>query len=252
MIKFFRQIRYSLMEQNKTGRYFKYAVGEIILVVIGILLALQINNWNENKKNTVVEQKYLISMLEDFERNLERSEYVINEIEEILPALINLIDQSSFESPTISVDSLNKAFSTINNMPFYSSTDRVYNNLIGSGDLKIIKNDELKTKLSMYYKILYILNQVQNTHELELVESFQPYILDHMDFQAVYHRRVPDFPLPKPIEKNKILEVLNTREFRNILTLKWTILTDILAQNRSLKKINLEIVDQLTSMTRVP
>ncbi|MBC2844054.1 DUF6090 family protein [Winogradskyella flava] len=50
MIKFFRQIRYDLMKQNKTSKYFKYAIGEILLVVIGILIALQINNWNENRK----------------------------------------------------------------------------------------------------------------------------------------------------------------------------------------------------------
>jgi hypothetical protein len=47
MIKFFRNIRFSLMERNKTGKYFKYIIGEIILVLIGILIALQINHWNE-------------------------------------------------------------------------------------------------------------------------------------------------------------------------------------------------------------
>ena len=50
MIKFFRQIRFKLMETGKTGKYFKYAIGEIMLVVIGILIALQINNWNEAKR----------------------------------------------------------------------------------------------------------------------------------------------------------------------------------------------------------
>ena len=50
MIKFFRKIRQNLLIENKTGKYFKYAIGEIILVVIGILIALQINNWNENRK----------------------------------------------------------------------------------------------------------------------------------------------------------------------------------------------------------
>jgi hypothetical protein len=47
MIKFFRHIRRSLLEQNKMGKYFKYAIGEILLVVIGILIALSINNWND-------------------------------------------------------------------------------------------------------------------------------------------------------------------------------------------------------------
>ena len=46
MIKFFRKIRYNLMSENNTGKYLKYAIGEILLVVIGILIALQINNWN--------------------------------------------------------------------------------------------------------------------------------------------------------------------------------------------------------------
>ena len=49
MIKFFRKIRFDLMAQNKTGKYFKYAIGEIVLVVIGILIALSINNWNESR-----------------------------------------------------------------------------------------------------------------------------------------------------------------------------------------------------------
>ena len=50
MLKFFGNIRKSLLNEGKTGKYLKYAIGEIVLVVIGILIALQINNWNENRK----------------------------------------------------------------------------------------------------------------------------------------------------------------------------------------------------------
>ena len=65
MIKFFRKIRQNLLMENKTGKYFKYAIGEIVLVVIGILIALQINNWNEKRKAEFEETKILTSLLED-------------------------------------------------------------------------------------------------------------------------------------------------------------------------------------------
>ncbi|PWI31324.1 hypothetical protein DI383_01245 [Flavobacteriaceae bacterium LYZ1037] len=69
MIKFFRKIRYDLMNQNKTTRYFKYAIGEIILVVIGILIALQINNWNEGRKNSVSLNNYKNNLIEDLKKD---------------------------------------------------------------------------------------------------------------------------------------------------------------------------------------
>ena len=59
MIKFFRKIRQQLLIENKTGKYFKYAIGEIVLVVIGILIALQINNWNEARKQNLKQSIYL-------------------------------------------------------------------------------------------------------------------------------------------------------------------------------------------------
>jgi hypothetical protein len=62
MIKFFRRMRYDFMEKNKTGKYLKYALGEIVLVVIGILIALSINNWNENRKEINIENKILLEI----------------------------------------------------------------------------------------------------------------------------------------------------------------------------------------------
>ena len=71
MIKFFRKTRYVLMEKNKTGKYFKYAIGEIILVVIGILIALQINNWNENRINKNKFEAYLDEMIIDLKLDVK-------------------------------------------------------------------------------------------------------------------------------------------------------------------------------------
>ena len=64
MIQFFRKIRFNLMEKNKTGKYLKYAIGEIVLVVLGILIALQINNWNELNKERANE-KIILNEIRD-------------------------------------------------------------------------------------------------------------------------------------------------------------------------------------------
>ncbi len=69
MIKFFRKIRYNLMEQNKTGKYLKYAIGEIALVVIGILIALSINNWNEDRIELKQEKNILSNLNTEFNEN---------------------------------------------------------------------------------------------------------------------------------------------------------------------------------------
>ncbi len=65
MIKFFRRIRQNLLSENKTGKYLKYAIGEIFLVVIGILIALQINNWNEQRKARIQEHAVLRNFIQD-------------------------------------------------------------------------------------------------------------------------------------------------------------------------------------------
>lgn len=69
MIKIFRNIRKQFIREGKTSNYFKYAIGEIALVVIGILLALQINNWNEESKKSDLREKYLLSLIEDLKQD---------------------------------------------------------------------------------------------------------------------------------------------------------------------------------------
>ena len=83
------------MSENKTVKYLKYAFGEIVLVAIGILIALGVNNWNENRKNVSTEHKYLIALLEDFETNLTKSKEIIERIEDDIPQLIGLLEQSA-------------------------------------------------------------------------------------------------------------------------------------------------------------
>jgi len=72
MIKFFRKIRQRLLTENKFSKYLLYAIGEIVLVVIGILIALQINNWNEQRKTVNKEKGYIRSIYQDLQKDLNR------------------------------------------------------------------------------------------------------------------------------------------------------------------------------------
>ena len=70
MIKFFRRIRQRLLTENKFGKYLLYAIGEIVLVVIGIFIALQLNNLNEDRKNRILEEDYYCKLLEDLNQDV--------------------------------------------------------------------------------------------------------------------------------------------------------------------------------------
>lgn len=92
MIKFFRKIRYNLMETGKTGKYFKYAIGEIILVVIGILIALQINNWNENRKEKESLNAIYNLVISDIESDLKTIPEVLKYNNNKAPLLKHIIN----------------------------------------------------------------------------------------------------------------------------------------------------------------
>ncbi len=144
MIKFFRKIRYDLMEKNKTGKYLKYAIGEIILVVIGILIALSLNNWNEQRKDRIKEQVVLKQLQEDYQANLMQLEEKMTTRDKIIYSAIKLL--KAFEQPVgVIRDSLVKDIANAFHDPTY---DPIQNDLTSSGNLILIRNHRLKRLLS--------------------------------------------------------------------------------------------------------
>lgn len=91
MIKFFRKIRQNLIMENKTGKHIKYAIGEIVLVFIGILIALQINNWNNNQKANIEEKEILESLYENLTLANQQSEALINDEKMLKQLLIRML-----------------------------------------------------------------------------------------------------------------------------------------------------------------
>ncbi len=151
MIKFFRKIRQNLLTENKTGKYFKYAMGEIVLVVIGILIALQINNWNENNKNRRIEQEYLVSLNEEFNYNLIELKKMIKRNDFNADNALELSNHMGPDNPNITENEFaDLAMNMTNEEVQYRPNKAVLDEIISSGKLTIFSNDKLKFGLSAY------------------------------------------------------------------------------------------------------
>ena len=153
MIKFFRKIRQKLLSENKFSKYLLYAFGEIILVVIGILIALQINNWNENRKIEQSGKEYIKEIYKDLKIEISN----INEI------LNSLSDQYNGTEYVLNVfESKNKVVKdtvlfTKNHWEprrlFIIERDlNTFDKLKSSGQSGLLKNDSLSNLLDKFYK----------------------------------------------------------------------------------------------------
>ena len=151
MIKFFRKIRQNLLMENKTGKYFKYAIGEIILVVIGIVIALQINNSNELRKEKNEEALILSDLKEDLTATRLNFLETIKNQEKMILSSRYLIDAIEAKDYSIHPDTIRKyirigAFAHHREEAILGSYDAI----IGSGKTSIIKNKELLNALGNF------------------------------------------------------------------------------------------------------
>jgi len=217
---------------------------ESIAIIASILLAFSIDTWWENRKEGNLEALYLSELREDFEISRTRLESQIDLLEQTISDLRRLQDEALLESPTLSVDDLNRKFTNILQMPTFFPANRAYANLLGARDLNLIQNRALKNALAGYFAAANVTELVQGTHEMELVQIYEPYIIQNLDYAAIYIARVDDFQPGGPSHETKILDVIGTSEFRNIIFQKWTISTDLLNQFRGM----LERTNQILAM----
>lgn len=149
MIKFFRKIRKSQLNEGKTGRYFKYAIGEIALVVIGILIALQINNWNENRKQRIEETKLLSSIYKQFNYNLNEVERAIWTAQMIQQKCIHLLENMGSKGVLLSRDEADSlVYSGFRRIVTFDVSNGILDDILNSGKLHIISSDTLREKLA--------------------------------------------------------------------------------------------------------
>jgi hypothetical protein len=154
------------MTDNKQNLYMVYAIGEVVLVVIGILIALQIDNWNENKRIRNIEQQYLLALKEEFEYNKKELARVMNLNAKYTDYALKISDHTGPENPEITEKEFEDlAMGAFSAEVHYNPNQGVLDEIISSGKLGIFNNDELKFALSSWGAIFNKALWQERTHE---------------------------------------------------------------------------------------
>ena len=149
MLKFFRRIRQKLLAEGKTGRYLQYAFGEILLVVLGILIALQINNWNENRKSIKQEKTYYCKLAEDFQADITNIDSSMVTIDKRLESTERLLTNLLKNQPDKAV--LLEDFISTFRYYKYIPTKAAIVDITSSGKLEKLADQNLKTRVLNHY-----------------------------------------------------------------------------------------------------
>ena len=213
MIKFFRKIRQKMLTENKFSKYLLYAIGEIVLVVIGILIALQINNWNENKKS----KSQLDNIYNEVELNLKSDltniDDVITQYEKLELRLEKMITNEYSSIPLDSINTNNysdfiPSKRDINNFIAFEIQDKGLGLIKTYNDFNTSGNKELTNEIIQFYNIGESLNMVLNKlkeesfDNIKYFEQFSWYA-DYMNIK--YNPEAIDFFVNNEIFENKVV-----------------------------------------------
>jgi len=154
MIKFLRKIRQNLLMENKTTKYLKYAIGEILLVVIGILIALQINNWNEERKDRIREQAILKSLRIDFNTNIDNVNAAYTTFLEAYEASVSLLEIVRSKDKIDGKEVEQLLDNIINKTKSLDIITGSIDEMLNTGSINLIRDTDLKKQLSdwSYYQ----------------------------------------------------------------------------------------------------
>jgi hypothetical protein len=256
MIKVFRHIRKELMETGKTGkpsfaavRYFKYAIGEIILVVIGILIALQINNWNEVRKAKEEQNKLFLNLSIDFKSRLIELEELLNAKKECIKAIEDLNALISIKDIKDKDDFINQLIGKTVNGFLFNEQFKMLDVVFSTGLINDIDNEILKRKLIEWPQEVEEMLEEQRTFNGELSEDYRRLLSKYVSARKIYETfnfRNYNLPKDQPVSLIPNYEgLLNDMSFENALANQEILLRIMVIDNEVLVNSAKEIIKLL-------
>lgn len=202
----------------------------MVVVVLGLFLAFQLDRWYESQRIKSDEHAHLASLTADFAENETRLILAISEGKQEMEAAIALRAEIRKDSPDLSVAELNQLISQTSLLPAFNAVDLAYRNLISGGTLSDLSSPDLKIALAEFYAAHEITKLIQNTQELQYVTLWQPYALNNLDY-AASNRKIRvgrDNPALRPyVDPDLILTAMKTKQFENIVVIQWETAEDL-------------------------
>lgn len=184
MIRFFRKIRQRLLLDHKLRTYSLYAIGEILLVVIGILIALQINNQNDLRKDRIKEVHYLGNIKTDLEINLQEMERYLEYRTESIASANRVIEH--FEGkPITDYAAFNADGVHIYEWERFWQNDNTFKELVNSGNLALISNEDIKTALLDIELLYKIMKSEEDHYRFDTETALYKPLYDLMDLRPM-------------------------------------------------------------------
>ncbi|TVZ59704.1 hypothetical protein NA63_2240 [Flavobacteriaceae bacterium MAR_2010_105] len=194
MIKFFRKIRQNLLSENKFSKYLFYALGEIILVVVGILIALSINNWKEEKQLNKLEKSTLNALIAEFETNRISLRNYLDILKEDMMFADSVRMQLGPNKPTLSIDEMNKWFGQIGATTRCEISTDILEDVRSSGNLKIISEADIRRSIGRWTSSLQVLQREEDDWAREFSAEFYPYTNKWLAWDDVDKISSPNHP----------------------------------------------------------
>jgi hypothetical protein len=246
MIPFFRKIRKKMADDNRPLKYARYAIGEILLVVVGILIALQVNTWNEERKQRQVELKYFYNLKND----LLADDLLLDEMIDLSGRKVKAAKSVKIKADRDSVGSLYDFTDEMQTLIFvneFRPNDNTYQEMKSSGNFSTIGNDDLKLKL-MNLKKTYL--EIASIHEHMrydfnvFLEDFEKYV-DWGKYYDLDQSNIPTLDLKydsiyieshKEIMEQEIHELHKNKVFLNnifLVEINYTYIIDVFNETKS-------------------
>lgn len=231
------------METGKTSKYLKYAIGEIVLVMIGILLALQVNNWNQARQLNKDELKILKGLHQEFSENVIMFDTIYKLQEARKDAIIRVTTSSVKELSIEEFDSINKLIIMQWTFDPYQG---FYNSVISSGRVELISNDNLKQNISRFQDLLNDYKEEENNTMNFTSNNLYPYIIDSGFPKFEIFNNFRDRTEEEKINgKQLYIEIYESNKFEHLLTFTFAYMSAIFTEGPILRAEMVSIINLL-------